>query len=104
MKLPENKFEEAMKDLETNENDFEQKEDASNLKCAFDLAFLKIIDKKKANKSIEFQTKPKFKPRDLTVSKWNGEIVNYNAWKFHLKNYFQLTGLISDAKQLTIFF
>ena len=31
MKLPENKFKEAMKDLETNENDFEQKEDASNL-------------------------------------------------------------------------
>ena len=87
MKLPENEFEEAMKDLETNENDFEQKEDASNLKCAFDLAFLKIIDEKETNKSIEFETKPKFKPRDLTVPKWNGEIVNYNAWKFRL-NYF----------------
>ena len=31
MKLPENEFEEDMKDLKTNENDFEQKEDASNL-------------------------------------------------------------------------
>ena len=105
MKLPENEFEEAMKDLETNENDFEQKEeDASNLQCAFDLALLRISNKKEANKSMEFETKPKFTPRDLTVSKWNGEIVNYNAWKFRLKNYFQLTGLISDAEQLTIFF
>ena len=94
MKLPENEFEGAMKDLETNENDFEQKEDASNLKCAFDLALL-ISNKKEANKSIEFETKPKFKPQDLTVPKWNGEI--------RLKNYFQLTGLISDAEQLTIF-
>ena len=55
-------------------------DDASDLKSAFDLAFLKIIiDKKEANKSIEFETKPKFKPRDLTVPKWNGEIVNDNA-------------------------
>ena len=105
MKLPENEFEEAMKDLETNENDFEQKEEnASNLKCAFNLTFLKIIVEKEPNKSIESETKRKFKPRDFTIPKWNGEIVNYNVCKFRLKNYFQLTGLISDAEQLTIFF
>ena len=42
IKLPQNEFEEAMKDLEVNENDFEQKEEASNLKRAFHLSLLSI--------------------------------------------------------------
>ena len=46
--------------------------------------------------------KPKFKPRDLSVPKWNSDLVILNAWKQRINDYFELTGLTSDSEQLSI--
>jgi len=109
-KLPEDNFVAAKKELEENEKELENNEIlAIQTKCEFDSSLemrKKLIarDVVTTPTSPETETKPKFKPRDLIVSKWNGDLVTINAWKQQINDYFHLTGFTTgtDSKQLAI--
>ena len=98
--LPNEQFETASEDLQANELDFEQKEEhASRVKLEFD----KLLENKRGPSVATLPVvKPKFKPKDLTTPKWDGNIINYRAWKMRIAEYFNLTGLNSDNEQLAI--
>ena len=94
--MPGDEHENALQDLEKNELEYETRED--------DLSNLQVFDARKAeaeskSKLIEIsntKTKPKFKPRDLRIPKWDGDVVNFNSWKLRITDYFKFTGLDSD--------
>ena len=95
IKLPDDKFDEAAADLETNELYLEEKENnAADLKCAFDDMLTPKIENELRNSEIlDCNYKPKFKPKSLCAPKWDGDIATVSSWKTRLKDYFFLTGL-----------
>ena len=80
---------------------------AIEIKCNVDATVLKRkslvanaeVSKPNLPKS---ESKPIFKPRDLVVPKWNGDLITVNAWKQQINEYFKLTGLTTDSEQLAI--
>ena len=105
-KLPEEEFDAVEKDLQDNEVALENDEAlAIQIICEFDSTLLKrelLSAKVTAPAPKPEVSKPKFKPRDLTVPKWNGDLVTLNAWKHQINDYFKLTGLTTDSEQLAI--
>ena len=107
--LPENEFDEAEKDIEVNELALENYEaQAIAITCEFDAT---VLNREKLAANVHMkaappipESKPKFKPRDLSVSKWNGDLVTLNAWKQRINDNFELAGLTSDSEQLAILF
>ena len=105
--LPENEFDEAEKDIEVNELALENCEaQAIDITCEFDAT---VLNREKLAANVHMkaappipESKPKFKPRDLSVPKWNGDLVTLNAWKQRINDNFELTGLTSDSEQLAI--
>ena len=96
LELTNEKFDEAIKDLD------EKETIAADIKCEFDKLFLSHtksseLDKKKCNVD-----EPRFKPRDLCLLKWDGDIITFNSWKCCIKDYFYLTGLTQDREQLVV--
>ena len=104
IKLPEDKFDETAADLETNELYLEEKENnAADLKCAFDDKLTpKIENELRNSKALDCNYKPKFKPKSLCAPKWDGDITTLSLWKTRVKDYFSLTELNKDRKQLVI--
>ena len=84
--LPENELDKAEKDVEANELALENCEaQAIEMKCEFDATILNC-EKLAANVDTNAappipESKPKFKPRDLLVPKWNGDLAILSAWK-----------------------
>ena len=108
--LPENDYEEAASDLQSNEEELETREnEAANLKCEFNELISRLQkESSKLSKEVTVtesssDVKPKFKPKDLRIPKWDGNVVNFNAWKLRIVDYFKLTGLETEQEQLTMF-
>ena len=105
--LPDNEFDQAAKDIETNKLALEScKAQPIEIKCEFDAS---VLNRKKLTTSVDAiaallnpQSRSKFKPKDLSVPKWNGDLVILNAWKQQINYYLKLTGLTSNSKQLAI--
>ena len=83
------------KDIEVNEEALKSNDAmAIELKCEFDSMLHKRLEQIANAKEIRQITpkseapKPKFKPRDLVVPKWNGELVTLNVWKQQITDYF----------------
>ena len=95
------------KDIEVNELALENCEaQAIEITCEFDTT---LLNREKLAANVDTnagqpipESTPKFKPRDLFVPKWNGDLVTLNAWKQRINDYFELTGLTSDSEQVAI--
>ena len=108
--LPDNKYDEATSDLQSNEQEVETRENqAADLKCEFDELISRLrsessnVSKEVTATETSSQVRPKFKPKDLHIPKWDGNVVNFNAWKLRIVDYFKLTGLETEQEQLTKF-
>ena len=101
--MPGDEHENALQDLGKNELEYETREDdLANLQQVFDARMAEAESKSKPTEISSTKTKPKFKPRDLRIPKWDGDVVNFNSWKLRITDYFKLTGLDSDQEQLAI--
>ena len=86
-----------------NELEYETREDDfANLQQVFDARMAEAESKFKSTEISSTKTKPKFKPRDLRIPKWDGDVVSFNSRKLRITDYFELTGLDSDQEQLAI--
>ena len=98
-------YEDALKDIDENELALENKENAAaKLKQTFDTIDFNSKPSRSVEEtmSVNSQSKPKFKPKDLSIPKWDGNAINFKAWKSRITDYFELTGLDSDNEQLAI--
>ena len=103
LEISDTEYEKAVNDLEQNEIDLEEKEEAAaKLKCEFDSLLARSKNQKPIVEATPKVTKPKFKPKDLTIPRWDGDLINFNAWRLRLEEYFKLTGLEKDREQLVI--
>ena len=103
LNVPGDEHENALQDLEKNELEYETREDdLANLQQIFDARMAEAESKSKPTEISNTKTKPKFKPRDLRIPKWDGDVVNFNSWKLRITDYFKLTGLDGDQEQLAI--
>ena len=103
LQIPVNEYENAVNDIEQNEIDLEKKEDAAaKLEYQFDSLLAQLEDQKAKLETTPKVIIPKFKPKDLTIPKWDGDLINFNGWRLRLEEYFKLTGLENDREQLVI--
>ena len=80
LNVPGDEHEIALQDLEKNELEYETREDdLANLQQVFDARMALAESKSKPTEISSTKTKPKFKPRDLRIPKWDGNVVNFNS-------------------------
>ena len=81
----ETEYENAAKDVENIELDLEEKEnEAAKFKNMFDVLSTHLQAKAKKETSIanakrQPDPKPKFKPKDICIPSWEGDLINFNA-------------------------
>ena len=89
LEISDTEYEKAVNDLEQNEIDLEEKEEAAaKLKCEFDSLLARSKNQKPIVEATPKVTKPKFEPKDLTIPRWDGDLINFNAWRLRLEEYF----------------
>ena len=61
-----------------NELEYETREDdLANLQQVFDARMAEAESKSELTEISNIKIKPKFKPRDLRIPKWDGDVVNF---------------------------
>ena len=79
LNVPGDEHENALQDLEKNELEYKtREEDLANLQQVFDAKMAEVESKSKLTEISNTKIKPKFKPRDLRIPKWDGDVVNFN--------------------------